>query len=349
MLVHLEYFTGVGIGQQLNRISMRKEIFWVLVKRVWTSFLILFLLITFLFVLLRISPGDPSQKYISPELSPKLTGLVKHSFGLDGSLITQYKMFIINMSKGEFGISYTYRIPVVEVIERTLPFTVVFSLLSFIIQITLGFILAIIAVKNIGGLADRIISRSSLALYAVPSFAAGVFLIFIFSGKLNLLPSSGLSSFDTGSYSVIQKFFDYTQHLILPLITLSITGIAVFFKYLRDNLEEVYNKPFVEYLRANGISEKEIVRKHIIPNAVSPAISVAGVELGLLFGGALITEVIFSLPGMGRLTVDAILSRDYPLVIGCTFIAGTLVILTNLTADIIKAIMDKRIARGILN
>jgi peptide/nickel transport system permease protein len=328
---------------------MKNNIFKILAIRGWTSLLVLFLLMSFLFLLLRISPGDPSLKYISPELSPKLTELVKESFRLEGSLFTQYKTFIINLSKGDFGISYTYRIPVLQIIERTLPFTIVFSLLSFIIQIFGGFFLSIIAIRKINGRIDKIISKTSLALYAVPSFAAGVFLIYVFSEKLNILPSSGLSSFDTDSYSSVQKLLDYARHLILPLITLSINGIAVFYKYLRDNLEEVSNKPFVEYLRANGFTEKEIVRKHIIPNAINPVISLAGVELGLLFGGALITEVIFSLPGMGRLTVDAILSRDYPLVIGCTFVAGVLVILTNLSADIVKAVLDKRIAKGILN
>jgi len=300
-------------------------------------------------LLLRISPGDPSQKFISPELSPKLTELVRKSFSLEGSLLTRYKTFILNLSKGEFGISYTYRVPVIQVIKRTLPFTIIFSLLSFIIQIGCGFLLSIVAVKKINGNVDRIISKTSLAVYAIPSFAAGVFLIYIFSAKLSILPSSGLSSFDTESYTTLQKFFDYVQHMVLPLITLSLNGIAVFYKYLRDNLEEVYSMPFVENLRASGFTEKEIVRKHIIPNAINPVISVAGVELGLLFGGALITEVIFSLPGMGRLTVDAILSRDYPLVTGCTFVAGILVILTNLCADIIKAVSDKRIAKGILN
>lgn len=345
----MEYFTTAGIGQLLNRIFMRKEIFKVLAKRVWTSLLVLFLLMTFLFFLLRISPGDPSLKYISPDLSPKLTALVKKSFSLEGSFATQYKTFILNLSEGEFGISYTYRIPVVEVIKRTLPFTIIFSLLSFIIQIVFGFLLSVIAVKKINGITDRIISKTSLTVYAIPSFVAGVFLIYIFSEKLSILPSSGLSSFDTESYTTIQKLFDYAQHLVLPLITLSLNGIAVFFKYLRDNLEEVYNKPFVENLRANGFTEKDIVRKHIIPNAINPVISIAGVELGLLFSGALITEVIFALPGMGRLTVDAILSRDYPVVIGCTFVAGILVILTNLSSDIIKAVLDKRIAKGILN
>jgi len=137
--------------------------------------------------------------------------------------------------------------------------------------------------------------------------------------------------------------------MTLPLITLSIPGIAEFYKYLRDNFEEINNKSFVENLRAHGLRESEIIRKHIIPNSINPLISIAGVELGLLLGGALITEVIFALPGMGRLTVNAIFARDYPLIVGCTFVSGVLVIITNLLADVVKAKLDKRVVKGMLN
>jgi peptide/nickel transport system permease protein len=135
----------------------------------------------------------------------------------------------------------------------------------------------------------------------------------------------------------------------MPVITLSIGGLAVFYRYLRDSLEETMNKQFVLNLRANGFDEKTILLKHIIPNAAGPLIAVAGVELGILLSGALITEVIFGLPGMGRLAVNAILERDYPLIIGCMLTAGILIILSNLAADIIRTKIDKRLIRDILN
>jgi peptide/nickel transport system permease protein len=199
------------------------------------------------------------------------------------------------------------------------------------------------------GFIDRLLGKTSLVLYAIPSFVIGVFLIFIFSEKLKLLPASGLISYGAESLSGGEKFTGYVLHLILPLITLSLGGIAVFYKYLRDNLDEVFNKPFVLNLYGYGLSKKEITRKHVIPGAISPLISVAGVELGVLFSGALITEVIFGLPGMGRLTVNAILSRDYPLVVGCTFVSGVLIIVSNFLADMLKAKLDKRLVSGMLN
>ncbi|MHB1686715.1 MAG: ABC transporter permease [Ignavibacteriaceae bacterium] len=328
---------------------MKKEILQLLFKRIFTSAIVLFLLISFLFFLLRLSPGDPSLKFISPDLSPKLAAKVRESFNLNSSLVDQYKTFIINLVRGNFGISYTYRIPVLSVIKDYLPFTLIFSSISFLIQIFAGFFLALVSVKKINGAFDKTISKLSLIVYAIPSFVLGVSLILVFSSALNLLPSSGLSSFDSGSFSFFQRLSDYAVHLVLPLITLSLSGVAVYYKYLRENLEDVYNKTFVLNLRSNGFTEKGITRKHVIPNAINPLISVAGVELGLLFSGALVTEVIFGLPGMGRLTVNAILLRDYPLVVGCTFVSGVLVIFSNLVADLIKVKLDKRLLKGVLN
>jgi len=328
---------------------MKNNFFRILLKRLSSSVVVLFLMITFIFVLLRLSPGDPVQKFISPELSTELADKIRESFNLNNSILSQYKSFIVNLLRGDFGVSYNYREPVFQVISQYLPFTVVFSLLSFIIQIFVGGALALLAVKKINRTLDKILTRFNLVLFALPSFVIGVFHILILSDILNILPSSGLRSFDFDSFSFLGKTKDYILHLIMPVITLSIGGLAVFYRYLRDSLEETMNKQFVLNLRANGFDEKTILLKHIIPNAAGPLIAVAGVELGILLSGALITEVIFGLPGMGRLAVNAILERDYPLIIGCMLTAGILIILSNLAADIIRAKIDKRLIRDILN
>ena len=315
--------------------------------RIISSLLILFFLISFLFILLRISPGSPEQKYLSPQLSPELTQKVRQSFNLDKPLTEQYAAFLYNSIRGDFGVSYNYREPVFKVIINYLPFTLAFALIVVIIQLILSFWLSFISISNLNGGKDRFISKFTLLLYSIPTFVAGVFLIYIFSEKFNLFPSSGLKSIEHSDMSLAGQISDYVLHLILPVITLCLGGIAVYYRYLRDNLEEIYNKPFILNLRAAGVKEKEITLKHVIPNAVNPLITVAGIDLGLLLSGALITEVIFGLPGMGRLTVTAILTRDYPLVLGCTFTAGVFIIIANLAADIIKAKIDKRLIKGI--
>ncbi len=311
-------------------------------KRIFYSIVVLFLLITFIFFLVRLAPGNPAGKYISPKLSAELTTEIVKSFGINEPLHIQYFNFIKNVFSGSLGISYTYRTPVEKVILQFLPFTVMFSLISFFLQILCSVVFALFSARRLGKPVDKFLTASSLALYAVPSFFAGVFLIYVFSVQLKILPSSGISSPGSEYFSPFEMFFDFLRHMILPLITLSLSGAALFYKYLRDEIETVYKKPYVGFLRSHGYDEKSILRKHVLPNAAGPFISIAGVELGALLSGAVITEVIFGLPGMGRLTLEAVLSRDYPLVIGCTLAAGVMVIVSNFLADFVKALLDKR-------
>ncbi len=328
---------------------MKNEFIKLISKRILSSILVLFLLITFIFILVRLAPGDPSQKFLSPKLSPELSQQVYKSFGLDQPIYIQYLTFIKNSFKGEFGVSYTYRQPVTTVVKNYFLFTLLFASLSFIIQLILGYYFAKIAFKNQNKLLDRTISKLFLFIYSIPSFVIGVACIYIFAVKLNLLPTSGIKSIYSSDTTFLNQFMDYSLHLILPLITLSLAGIAVYYKYLRDNLASLSNQSFIVNLRSMGIPEKEIFNKHLVPNAIQPLISIAGIEFGVLLGGALITEVIFALPGMGRLTVNAILSRDFPLVIGCSFVAGFMMIISNFVADMIKIKIDKRLTQELID
>jgi peptide/nickel transport system permease protein len=328
---------------------MKKDFYKAVLKRIASSVLVLFLLVTFIFILVRLAPGDPTQKFLSPQLSPQLAEKVTKSFELDQPIYIQYYSFILNIFSGDFGISYNYRKPVFTVVKDYFLFTLIFSTISFIIQLMLGYLLAKYSFNRQGKLIDKIFSKLSIILFSVPTFVLGLILVYIFSVKLDFFPTSGIKSIYNDDLSALGKLEDYFAHLILPMITLSLAGVAVFYKYLRDNLESVKNSAFIVNLRANGFSEKEIFKKHLIPNAIQPLISIAGVEFGILLGGALLTEVIFSLPGMGRLTVSAILNRDFPLVIACSFIAGLMMILSNLAADLIKIKMDKRFIKDLIN
>lgn len=328
---------------------MNQRLIIVLLRRLLSSLVVLFLLISFVFVLIRLAPGDPAQKFISPELSKELAENVRASFGLDSPIHTQYVKFVRNIFACDLGVSYNYRIPVLNVIFDHLPFTIIFASLSFFIQILVGFWLAVSTFKKMNSLYDRSIGKLSLIVYSTPAYVLGIVLIYLLSLKLKIFPSSDLQSFDFNELNFFGKLLDYASHMALPLATLSLAGVVIFYRYLRDNLDNIQNKMFVTNLRAMGVGEKTILYKHIIPNALGPMISVAGIELGVLFSGALITEVIFGLPGMGRLTVSAIMLRDYPLVVGCSFISGVLVIITNFVADVIKVIIDKRLIKGMLN
>ncbi len=326
---------------------MTKE--YLILKRLLSSLLILFLVITLVFVLIRISPGDPTQKYISPKLSSQLAEEVRKSYGLDEPITIQYLNFIKNIFTGDFGISYEYRIPVLKVILEFLPVTLMLAFLSITMQLLLGYFTALFSVRRKNSLIDRLIRKSSVILYVTPGFVLGLILVFIFAVQFEIFPSSGFKSFYYDELTFIGRIKDIAAHLILPLLTLSIPGAALFYNYFRDGIEDVMNKDFVLYLKANGFSDKIIFRKHILPNSLKPILSVAGIELGFLLSGTLVTEVIFSLPGMGRLMMSSILSRDFPLVIACAFISALFIIISNFVFDLIKVKIDRRIWKEILS
>ncbi len=328
---------------------MKSEIVKALFTRILSSLLTLFLLVSFLFIIIRLSPGDPTDKYISSKLGSELSERIAEKFSLNQPVTDQYFSFVANVFSGDMGVSYNYRLPVFEVIWEYFSLTLVFASISFILQIGLSIWLALWVIKKQKKWLNKFVTNSSLFIYSIPAFVLGVALIYIFSVNLNLLPISGLKSLDHDGMSFFSRLLDQLNHLILPLLTLSAGGVALFYKYIKESMDEVLQQTFIVSLRASGVNEKTILRKHVIPNALRPLVSVAGVELGILLGGALVTEVIFSLPGMGRLTVDSIFSRDYPLVIGCVFTAGAVMILANFLADIIKLKIDKRLVKGILN
>lgn len=321
----------------------------VLLKRFFSSILTLFLLVSLLFILIRLSPGDPTQKFVSAQLSPELSQKIAEKFLLNEPLLEQYYAFLSNVIKGDLGISYNYKLPVLRVVWDYFSFTLVFALLSICLQLIFSFLLAIFVSQRKNKVLSWGISNLALFVYSIPAFVLGVLLIYLFSVTIDVFPISGLNSLNYDSLSFGGKILDQLWHLILPLITLSAAGTAMFYKYIKEGINNVRNQTYILNLKASGLKEKVILKKHVIPNAASPLISVAGIELGVLLGGALITEVIFSLPGMGRLTVDSILSRDYPLIIGCVLTAGVVMILTNFLADIIKIKFDKRLFKGLLN
>lgn len=321
----------------------------ILFLRILSSLLTLFLLVSLLFFLIRLSPGDPSDKYISAKLGSVLSKKVEQEFSLNQPITQQYISFVSNIFRGELGISYNYHQPVFKVIWEYFSFTIIFALLSFSIQISLSIWLAIKVSRRKNRIAEKLTENLALFVYSIPAFVLGVGLILIFSVEIDLLPISGVQSIDYDEMNLLSQLLDLLRHLILPLITLSVPGIAMFYKYIKESMDEVVHKTFITNLKSSGVNDKIIFRKHVLPNALKPLISVAGVELGILLGGTLITEVIFSLPGIGRLAIDSILSRDYPLVIGCVFTAGAVVIVANFLADIVKLKVDKRLIRGILN
>ncbi len=320
-----------------------------LLSRLVTSVLVLFIVISFIFILLQLSPGNPSLKYLSPRLSSDALTDIANSFRSDKNIPEQYFSFISNFIRGDFGMSLNFREPVLDVISDYLFFTILFALTTFVIQLVISFWMAYKSAVNPGGKFDRFFSKISMVMYSTPSFVSGIIFIYLFSYQLGLFPISGVYSTEYYLMGPVEKFFDVLYHLFLPGVTLIITLIPIYFKYLRDNLKSVINSTFILKLESLGVKKSTVLIRHVIPNALNPVIAIAGIELGFLLGGTLLIEVIFGLPGMGRLTLNAIFAFDYPLIIGCCFIAGLMVIVSSFLSDIIRVFIDKRLLGGLLN
>lgn len=326
-------------------LAILKKLFY----RLLSSIIVLLVVISFIFVLLQLSPGNPSLKYFSPKLSSDLLSKIAHSFSEEKHVLEQYYSFIYNFITGDFGVSFNYHKSVISVLGKYVFFTFLFSSSAFIILFSLSFTLAYIAATHAGNLFEKITLKVAMVLYSTPSFVSGIILLYIFAYQLELFPLSGLYSNSFDQLNVFQKAMDVLNHLILPIITLTLSLYPIYYQYLRENLKKTINSSFVVNLRSLGMKEKTILKKHIIPNALDPVIAVAGVDLGQLLGGTLIIEVIYGLPGLGRLTLNAILSLDYPLIIGCCFTAGFMIIASGFFTDLIRMSIDKRLIKGLLN
>ncbi|MCL4278661.1 MAG: ABC transporter permease, partial [Ignavibacteriaceae bacterium] len=249
----------------------------ILFLRILSSLLTLFLLVSLLFFLIRLSPGDPSDKYISAKLGNVLSKKVEQEFSLNQPITQQYISFVSNIFRGELGISYNYHQPVFKVIWEYFSFTIIFALLSFSIQISLSIWLAIKVSRKKNRVAEKLTENLALFVYSIPAFVLGVGLILIFSVEIDLLPISSVQSIDYDEMNFLSQLLDLLSHLILPLITLSVPGIAMFYKYIKESMDEVVHKTFITNLKSSGVNDKIIFRKHVLPNALKPLISVAGV------------------------------------------------------------------------
>lgn len=289
-------------------------------------------------------PGDPFQQYYSPQLGFELAEKMKEQFGFNEPISIQYFKWLKNFFSGDFGYSSFFKRPVKELIKESLPITLSISFSAFIIQIIVTIPLSLFMLKHANKKIDLFIDKFALVVYSAPAFLIASLLIYIFSIVLQIFPSSQLISTEFNVLSFQEKVIDVIKHIILPISTLAITSIAFSIRYLRENLIKVSHEPFIKSLRALGINETKIRIKHILPNALIPYITILGLEFGSLLSRTLIIESIFSIPGIGFLTVNSIFTRDYPLILSTTILSGIMIILGNLLADMVIAKINPQIS-----
>ena len=321
---------------------------WYIVKRLLQAIPLLLGIATITFFIVHTAPGDPMDVYMEKqyrkEVDPRVIEALRHKYGLDQPLPVQYVKWLRNLAHGDLGESFRYRRPVLDLVEERIPYTLQITVLALLLGAALGIALGIIsAVKQYSAL-DKITTVGSLVFYSMPEFWLAVMLVLVFAVNLRWLPTSQTRSLDYELFSWSGKVLDRVWHLILPVFVLGVASAAGTARYMRNQLLEVLSEEYVLAARARGLSERAVILKHALRNALIPIITIYGLELPFLLGGAVLVEKVFAWPGMGLLAVEAVEARDYPIILATSMIAAVLVVLGNLLADIIYAVVDPRIS-----
>ncbi len=317
-----------------------------ILRRLLISIPLIWGILTINFIIIHLAPGDPADIFYNPDISPEARENIRRSFGLDQPLYLQYFKYLeAVLLRFDFGVSFAKKRPVADEILDALPNTLVLSSLALALELTLGIAIGILAAVRQRSILDNAIRVAALTVYSMPSFYLGLLFLFFFSGGLfRWLPASGTHSLvGYESMSLLESFLDRLKHILLPALTLGVGGAASTSRYMRGQLLEVIRQDYMRTARAKGLSERVVIFKHGLRNALMPILTLIGLSLPVLFSGAVIVETVFAWPGMGRIDVDAIFQRDYPIFLAVNLIFAILVILGNLLSDILYAVVDPRV------
>jgi peptide/nickel transport system permease protein len=304
----------------------------------------LILISIFAFFLMRLAPGDPARAFLDPEkvADPVRLENIRRSLGLEQPVPIQYLRWLGRVVQGDMGYSYRSRQPVVKEILTRLPNTLILglaaTLLSLIVAVPIGIVSA---VKQYSAF-DYIATLFAFIGISMPNFWIGLLLIYIFVGQLGILPAVGTQSVPAPTQPLAQ-FTDFMKHLLMPAVVLGLQSMAGWARYQRSSLLEVIRQDYICTARAKGLTERVVLTRHALRNALIPLVTLAMLSVPSLLGGAFITESIFAWPGMGRLAVHALYQRDYPVIQGVTLFSALLVLLANLAADVLYALVDPRV------
>jgi peptide/nickel transport system permease protein len=302
--------------------------FAFIVRRLALTLPVVWIVVTLVFGLIHMVPGDPVAQMLGEGASVTEVERLRHELGLDRPLLEQYRSYVMSVIRGDLGMSFRNQQTVASAIFARYPATVELAVAATVFSLIVAVPFGVMSAVRRGRAADRVISFVSLLGVSLPNFALGPILILLFSITLGLLPVSGRGGL---------------SNLILPAVTLGGALAAITTRMVRGSMLEEIRQDYVRTARAKGLSERVVVFKHALMNGLIPVITVLGLQAGTLLAGAIITETIFSWPGLGRLTIQAIFARDYPLVQGCILAITLTYILINLVTDLLYSVVDPRI------
>ncbi len=314
-----------------------------LLRRLGAAVLLLVLAVSSTFFLLRAAPGDPTARLDDPRIPPEYQQQLRARYGLDEPLLLQYADWLADVARGDLGVSFTHRRPVLQVLAERIPATLLLTGTALLLQFLLGTSLGVVAARRPGSWRDTLVRLGAMTLYSLPLFFLALVAVEVIADLLPGLPSGHMRSVDHAAMSVWVRAADLARHLVLPALSLGLATAGAILRFTRNSLLDVLSEDYIRTARAKGLGESRVVWLHAMKNAAIPLVQILGLSLPFLLSGSLVVEVVFSWPGMGRPTYEAVRAYDYPLVLAATALAGVLVVLGNLVADLLHAALDPRV------
>lgn len=313
------------------------------VKRIFLAMITIAVALVINFMLIHLAPGDPTQILAgSGHPSPEMEAALTVKYGLDKPLHMQFLNYMGNLLHGDLGNSYVFNQSVSSIIRERFGPSSLLALTSAILSMILGTLLGLFTAPREGSILDRIINVISYFFYSMPSFWLGLMMILLFSTGLRFLPTSGMQNL-RASYTGMARVMDILNHMILPVGTLTLIQIPVYLRIFRTSVSQVMEEDFITTFRAVGMDEKKIFRRYVLKNSILPTITVFGINLAYTVMGAALIEEVFAWPGIGRLMLDAIGKRDYPLLMGIYLVLSISVAVVTMLTDLVYAAVDPRI------
>lgn len=307
-----------------------------LLRRIVAVIPVLILVSIFVFLMLRLTPGDPAAILAGDNATPETLERIRQQMGLDQPLLQQYFRWVGGILQGDFGNSLISGVPVLEMVEKRIGPSAALAILTMIITIVIAIPMGVLAAWKHRTIVDHLVMSFSVLGFSVPVFLVGYVLLLIFSVKLGWLPPQGYKAFTAG-------IGPFLERAILPALTLASIYIALIARMTRAAMLDVLNEDYIRTARAKGVGERRLLFVHALKNAAVPIATIVGAGFALLISGVVITETIFNIPGIGRLTVDAVLARDYPVIQALILLTATLYVAINLLIDLSYSLFDPRI------
>ena len=315
-----------------------------IIRRLIQSLVVLILVTLIVFFVMRLMPGDPLLLYMSQSaeleaMPPEMLDKLRHEFGLDKPIMVQYAVWLSGILRGDLGTSIFYHEKVGKLMLERFPVTLHLGLLAWITGATFGILAGLLAAVRRGKWMDKVVTPLTYIGVTIPVFWLGILLIYAFGLKLNWLPIAGYTS-------PLNDFWLSTRQLVMPVICLAVFGLAANARQMRSSMLDVIRQDYIRTAWSKGLRERVIVMRHALKNSLIPVITLMGISIGIIFGGSVLVETVFAIPGVGRLLVSSIFGHDYVVVQAITFVIAVVVQVSNLIVDISYGWLDPRIRYG---